>query len=246
MTEHRHRHRSVEWRAGCDRAFRSPHSLFRESFVSHGVARDHCSVSRACRLGAISPPVGAISPPVGAGSTPCWCGLTPCWCGLTPCWCGTTRCRCTPLRRRCRLRAAPRKCDSGVSVDSGSPLDVASDRVTPQPDSGLFCTLPSGATCPAGSSCPAGDSCNTSFCPAAGGAARCTDRACPSDAGAGECTTASDCRLFESYCSTDPCACLALSRAAPDPRCSGAMVTCFAPPCLRHNVDCVAGRCVVR
>lgn len=142
--------------------------------------------------------------------------------------------------------------DSAVIVDSASVPDVmalpdvVADRGVPPVDSGLFCTLPGGGTCPAGSSCPAGDGCNTCSCPGAGGAALCTDRACPSDAGAGECANASDCRLFESYCSTEPCACLALTNAAPDPRCGGGMVTCFVPPCRGRSADCVAGRCVVR
>ncbi|MFO0560582.1 MAG: hypothetical protein U0269_21380 [Polyangiales bacterium] len=142
--------------------------------------------------------------------------------------------------------------DSASAPDGAAPVDVlaasdaAPDRVVLPVDSGLVCTLPSGGTCPAGSSCPAGDGCNTCSCPASGGVALCTDRACPPDAGAGECATAADCRLFESYCSTDPCSCLALTNAAPDPRCGGGMVTCFVPPCRGHSADCVAGRCVVR
>jgi hypothetical protein len=139
--------------------------------------------------------------------------------------------------------AAP-PADATAPIDATAPMDVAEDRAAPPNDSGLFCRLPLGGTCPAGTTCPAGDGCNRCACPDTGGTAACTRIACPPDAGAGACRTAADCRLFESYCATAPCACLALSSGEPDPRCAGPMVTCFVPPCRGRTVDCVGGRCV--
>lgn len=134
---------------------------------------------------------------------------------------------------------------SDATADSAS--DAASSRDTAAP----ACALPLGGTCPAGSTCPAGDGCNRCTCPESGGAALCTRIACPpdsgvaSDAGSGACRTATDCRLFESYCSTDPCACIPLSSDEPDQRCDARTVTCFVPPCRGQTVDCVGGRCVL-
>ncbi|MBL8678548.1 MAG: hypothetical protein JNK05_05260 [Myxococcales bacterium] len=131
------------------------------------------------------------------------------------------------------------------------PNDVASDNPSPTDSGALFCMLPLGGTCPAGTTCPAGDGCNRCSCPDTGGTAACTRIACPpdggvsTDGGTGACRTAGDCRMFESYCATEPCACIPLSSADPDPRCDGRTVTCFVPPCRGQSVDCVAGRCVL-
>jgi hypothetical protein len=60
------------------------------------------------------------------------------------------------------------------------------------------------------------------------------------------CQTASDCRLFSSYCSTAPCQCLPLGRDQPDPPCSGQSMSCFVDPCHNKQADCLVGRCAVR
>ncbi len=140
-----------------------------------------------------------------------------------------------------------------VTAPTDAPIaaqDVVADRTVANDTAAPSCALPLGGTCPAGTTCPAGDGCNRCSCPASGGVANCTRIACPPDAGApsdagAACRTAADCRMFESYCSTDPCSCIALSSAEPDPRCDGRAVTCFVPPCRGQSVDCVAGRCVL-
>lgn len=147
--------------------------------------------------------------------------------------------------------------DVATSVDVAAPTDapiaaqdVVSDRSVTSDTGAPTCALPLGGTCPAGTTCPAGDGCNRCSCPAAGGVANCTRIACPPDAGSSgdagaACRIAADCRLFESFCDSAPCACIALGSAEPDPRCDGRAVTCFVPPCRGQSVDCVSGRCVL-
>lgn len=67
------------------------------------------------------------------------------------------------------------------------------------------------------------------------------------DAPAGECTTASDCRLFSSYCKDEGelCVCFALGNAEPNPTCTSGKGTCFVDPCLGKAARCSAGTCVV-
>ena len=62
---------------------------------------------------------------------------------------------------------------------------------------------------------------------------------------AGQCLSANDCKLFSSYCSTDPCVCFPLHQNDPNPKCNGQMVTCFVDPCLNKMPACDAGKCVV-
>lgn len=139
----------------------------------------------------------------------------------------------------------------GTTDATSPPADSASDSSSSRDTAAPACLLPLGGTCPAGTTCPAGDGCNRCSCPESGGAPLCTRIACPSDSGvpsdaaSGACRTAADCRLFESYCSTDPCSCIPLGADEPDPRCDARTVTCFIPPCRGQSVDCVAGRCVL-
>jgi hypothetical protein len=148
---------------------------------------------------------------------------------------------------------APPTRDVPVATDVPATRDVLTLDV-----SGGSCTLPGGGTCPVGTTCPAGDGCNTCVCPAAGGRALCTLRVCPADAstdgptrrdagGGGRCTSTRECRLYESYCSDAPCACIPLGAGEPDPPCRGTRVTCFVAPCLRRSADCdiASGMCVV-
>ena len=80
--------------------------------------------------------------------------------------------------------------------------------------------------------------------PAAGG-----DLSRPRDAAvdlAPICRQPSDCRLYSSYCSTDPCMCIPLGSQQPDPVCQGTQQSCFTDPCLQKTADCVAGSCVAQ
>jgi hypothetical protein len=84
----------------------------------------------------------------------------------------------------------------------------------------------------------------------------CIDDAATSDAGASDaggtdvppvrldrCDTASDCRLFDDYCTG--CDCRALARTEPTPVCPGPGVFCFAQPCQMHTVACESNHCVL-
>jgi hypothetical protein len=56
------------------------------------------------------------------------------------------------------------------------------------------------------------------------------------------------CRKFSSYCSTDPCKCIALVADNPDPTCTGTMVTCTVDPCDGEVAACNQGngKCVLQ
>jgi hypothetical protein len=63
---------------------------------------------------------------------------------------------------------------------------------------------------------------------------------------ASKCATASDCRLYSSYCKSRPCECLPLARMAVDPPCLVGNQACLVDPCTNKTADCQAGACVVR
>ncbi len=56
------------------------------------------------------------------------------------------------------------------------------------------------------------------------------------------------CRTFASYCSTDPCKCLALIADHADPMCTGTMVTCTVNPCTGKSAVCshASGMCTIQ
>ena len=60
------------------------------------------------------------------------------------------------------------------------------------------------------------------------------------------CQTAADCRLYSSYCSTNPCVCLAIGRNEVDPPCPAGPQSCVVDPCTNKRADCVGGACVVK
>jgi hypothetical protein len=60
------------------------------------------------------------------------------------------------------------------------------------------------------------------------------------------CQNANDCKLFSSYCSTDPCKCIPLEKKQPNPVCNGMKVTCFVDPCLNKSAFCNNGTCDVQ
>jgi hypothetical protein len=60
-----------------------------------------------------------------------------------------------------------------------------------------------------------------------------------------KCSTASDCRLYSSYCSSRPCVCLALERGAVDPPCLSGNQTCLVDPCLNKKPACDNSVCAV-
>lgn len=62
----------------------------------------------------------------------------------------------------------------------------------------------------------------------------------------GQCKAASECRLFSSYCSTAPCACIPLVKGEPSPKCEGTMVACFVDPCASKTAGCTGGTCVAK
>lgn len=61
-----------------------------------------------------------------------------------------------------------------------------------------------------------------------------------------QCQNANDCKLFSSYCSTDPCKCLPLGKNDPNPICNGQKVTCLIDPCLNKSPFCNNGKCDVQ
>jgi len=61
-----------------------------------------------------------------------------------------------------------------------------------------------------------------------------------------DCESDDDCRLFDSECDSDPCACLALPEDAPDPTCEGETVACSGAPCTGKTAACEEGACVVK
>jgi hypothetical protein len=85
--------------------------------------------------------------------------------------------------------------------------------------------------------------CNASCSMCAPMGAACIQIACTG--GGTQCTSDTDCRLFDNYCSTSPCSCDAVLKAAPDPTCGGATVTCFAAPCMNNRAVCTSGQCTV-
>jgi hypothetical protein len=64
--------------------------------------------------------------------------------------------------------------------------------------------------------------------------------------GGSGCQTAADCRLYSSYCSTDPCVCLALGRRDVDPPCLSGNQSCVIDPCSNKRAACVDGACAVQ
>jgi hypothetical protein len=58
------------------------------------------------------------------------------------------------------------------------------------------------------------------------------------------CTKDADCRLYSSYC--DACECLGLAAGAPDPVCSGMMISCFVDPCSGKSARCSGGACIAQ
>jgi hypothetical protein len=85
--------------------------------------------------------------------------------------------------------------------------------------------------------------CHNNMPATADGAAN--DLSSASDLAATRCQSPSDCRLFSSYCSTAPCACLSLGSQDHDPPCLGMQMSCFIDPCKNKRADCVAGACEV-
>ncbi len=65
------------------------------------------------------------------------------------------------------------------------------------------------------------------------------------DAPSSGCQNANDCKLFSSYCQTQPCVCIPLNKNQPNPTCMGQMVSCFVDPCLNKAATCDAGMCGV-
>jgi hypothetical protein len=59
------------------------------------------------------------------------------------------------------------------------------------------------------------------------------------------CQTASDCRLYSSYCVTAPCRCLPLGRQEVDPPCVGGQQSCLVDPCNGKSAACTNGSCTV-
>lgn len=64
--------------------------------------------------------------------------------------------------------------------------------------------------------------------------------------GARACRSPADCRLYSSYCSTNPCVCVALGAREVDPPCPSGQQSCVVDPCAGKRVDCVGGGCVVK
>lgn len=73
-----------------------------------------------------------------------------------------------------------------------------------------------------------------------------TDAGKPDTDPGGSCSNPTDCRLFSSYCSTDPCKCIPLLKGEPSPKCAGTMVTCLVDPCNGKTADCAAGMCAAK
>src|SRR5205814_7400550 len=73
----------------------------------------------------------------------------------------------------------------------------------------------------------------------------CIQTVCGPDAGTAgaPCTADGDCRLFDNYCGG--CACDALGKNDPDPKCSGPLVACVRQPCMGKVAACLKGRCAV-
>ncbi len=62
----------------------------------------------------------------------------------------------------------------------------------------------------------------------------------------GGCNSASDCKLFASYCSTAACKCIPLAKSEPNPICNGQLVQCLLPPCQNKTAICTdAGTCAL-
>ena len=134
----------------------------------------------------------------------------------------------------CALFVVAAGCGDSASPDGGGAADMAGgsqqDLAFPAPD---LATAPDLAA-------PAGDLGAAPDLAKVPGDAAAPDLAKPaSDGGAGgSCRDDKDCRLFSSYCETDPCVCFPLLVGTPDPPCKGKMVTCFVDPCEKKRPVC--------
>jgi hypothetical protein len=106
---------------------------------------------------------------------------------------------------------------------------------------------PKGEAC-GKNTCAVGEVCCNASCgictPPNGGCIllACTDETPPPEQG-GACVTGADCHLEADYCGG--CNCRALSAKQKVDTCSGALVQCFAEPCLQKTAVCLKGVCTV-
>jgi hypothetical protein len=130
--------------------------------------------------------------------------------------------------------------DTSIADTGSSPIDTGTEADGTTTDTGT--ATDTGTSTDTGSATDSGSSTDTGSPADSGVDSSPTSDATPTD----ECASEADCRIFDSYCTLpSPCMCIPLKKTAPNPTCSGTMISCFIAPCSGKKATCVSGKCAV-